>query len=275
MPLTPSTFSEARRAAALWMLAAVLVLTPALVTGAQSPMGETRRQATRAEIELAVKASDAAALQAPDEKTRMKHRADAAALRARLTNGDFAPGDRIMLEVVGDTVLTDTFTVRGDRILPLANVAEVSLQGVLDSELEAWLTRELLKYIRQVTLTATPLVRLSLIGFQQSNFYTLPVDRAITDVISAAGGWAPQVAWEKTVVRRAGTVVLDAKATGDAIRQGKTVGDMSLRDGDELFAPAAAAASFNWQNALAVVSSLTGIYFLVRYGIRGGGRRIP
>jgi hypothetical protein len=233
---------------------------------AQSPIGEMRRQATRTELEKAAKATEAASLQGPDEKIRAKYRADAAALRMRLENGDFLPGDRIMLLVEGDSALSDTFTVRGDRMLPLPNIPPISLHGVLDSELEPFLTKELLRYIKQVALQATPLVRISLIGFPQSNFYTVPVDQAITDVIAAAGGWgsASTVAYEKAVVRRNGEVFMDAKATAQAVRQAKTVGDMALRDGDELYVPDKASSSFGWQQALAAVSAVTGVLWIIR-----------
>ena len=254
------------------LLCLLVAARPATAIG-QSVMGETRRQATRSELEKAAKAAETASLQAPDEKTRNKLRVDALSLRQRLENGDFIPGDRIKLFVEGDSVLSDTFTVRGDRVLPLPNIPPISLHGVLDSELEPYLTNELLKYIKRVSLEATPLVRIQLIGFPNSNFYTVPVDAAITDVIQAAGGWGPvtQVAHDKAVVKRDGKVFMDPKETAAAIRLAKTVGDMALRDGDELFVPDKASSTFNWQAALAVVGALSSIYFIAR----GSGRRIP
>jgi protein involved in polysaccharide export with SLBB domain len=252
----------------------VVALTALLLSGtveAQATMGEMRRQATRAEIEMALQATEAASVQAPDVKTRQRYLADAAALRQRLTNGDFIPGDRIMLVVVGDSVLSDTFMVRGDRRLPLPEIDDISLHGVLDSELVPYLTRQLGRYIKDVTLTATPLVRLQLSGaFPQPNFYTVPVDQAITDVIGSAGGTGGvQAAFDKTIVRRGGQIYLDSRTFADAVRQGKTVGDMSLRDGDEIYVPDRASATFDWQKALGAVSALTGVYFIIRYGVRG------
>lgn len=246
------------------LLVALLAIAPGLAT-AQSSIGEMRRQATRSELERAAKAAEAASLSAPDEKTRAKMRSDAAAIRMRLENGDFIPGDRINLLVLGDTALTDTFTVRGDRMLPLPNLPPISLQGVLDSELEAHLTKELLRYIKEVTLEATPLVRIALLGFPQSNFMTVPVDQSITDVITAAGGWGntSQVAVNKLVVRRGGEVIMDAKATAEAVRMGKTVGDMAIRDGDELFLPDKAS-GFSWQNVMTAVSAVAGAIWMVR-----------
>lgn len=252
------------------LLLCLLVAAPLTTALGQSVMGELRRQASRSELEKAAKAAESASLTAPDEKTRQKYRVDAMSIRQRLENGDFIPGDRIKLFIEGDTVLSDTFTVRGDRMLPLPNIPAISLHGVLDSELEPYLTNELLKYIKRVSLEATPLVRISLVGFPQSNFFTIPVDAAITDVISAAGGWGPPtaVASDKAVVRRAGKVFMDTKETAEAIRQGKTVGDMALRDGDELYVPDRASSTFQWQTVLAVVGALTSVIFLAR-GARG------
>ena len=255
-------------AGGFWMLLAVLALLPAGVVPAQSSIGDMRRQATRAELEMAVKAAETASLGQRDGKVRDQMRADAAAIRMRLANGDFLPGDRILLLVEGDTALSDTFTVRGDRILPLPNIPDLSLQGVLDSELEPHLTKELLRYIKNVSLTATPLVRISLLGFPQGNFFTVPVDQSITDVIAGAGGWGSPtlVAPEKTVVRRAGRVIMDAKATAEAIRLGKTVGDMALRDGDELYLPDRAA-GFSWGKVWTGVSAVTGVLLLIAWRI--------
>ena len=270
--MTCSRFLKPLAAAVAWNFRlAVLLLV--LVSGrvvAQSSIGEMRRQATREELERAAKASESAALQQQDEKVRAQLRADAAAIRERLQNGDFIPGDRIMLMVQGDSALSDTFTVRGDRMLPLPNIPPIALQGILDSELEAHLTKELLKYIKTVSLEATPLVRISLVGFPKSTFYTVPVDQAITDVIDAAGGWgsAPSVATDKAVVRRNGKVFLDAKATAAAVRGAKTVGDMSLRNGDELYLPDKANAGFNWQAAIGAASAVATLVWAIRYAAR-------
>jgi hypothetical protein len=266
----------ARASTGAWtarLLFLLLVSSPALA-GGQSTMGEMRRQATRTELERAAKALESASI-GSDEKSRAKLVADAQAIRMRLENGDFLPGDRILLLVQGDTALSDTFSVRGDQVLPLPNIPPISLHGVLDSELEPHLRNELLKYIKQVTLEATPLVRISLVGFPQSNFYTVPVDQAITDVISTAGGWGnPSMAHDKAVIRRNGQVILDAKATADAVRLNKTLGDMALRDGDEFYVPDKTTSGSKWQSITAVLASAGSIYWIVRL-VTGGNRRTP
>ena len=105
---TPSALAQPATLVALLLAAAVPM-------HGQSSLGEGRRQATRVELDQAAKATEQAAAFAPDAKTKDKLLADASAIRQRLRNGDFLPGDRVYVIVVGDSALTDTFTVRGDR----------------------------------------------------------------------------------------------------------------------------------------------------------------
>jgi hypothetical protein len=151
-------------------------------------------------------------------------------------------------------------------VLPLPNIPPIALHGVLDSELEPYLTKELLKYIKAVSLQATPLVRISMLGFPTSNFYTVPVDQAITDLIAAAGGWGSTTtsAHDKAVIRRNGKVIMDPKATADAVRQNKTLGDMALRDGDEFYVPDKAAAGTRWQAIGGALAALGSVVWFVR-----------
>ena len=239
-------------------LIAVLVLIAAPVQG-QSSLGEGRRQATRAELDQAAKATEQAATFAPDAKTRDKLLSDAAAIRQRLRNGDFLPGDRIYVVVVGDSSLTDTFTVRGDRRLVMPNIPDLSLAGVLDSELGSFLTKELSRYLKSPSVVATGMVRLTMTGgVARNGFLTFPVDQAITDVLMTAGGLGAGSKLDQTEVKRSGKVFIDKKSFQDAIRLARTVGDLSLRDGDEIYVPPSSATTGvqSWVKAVAVVAPL-------------------
>lgn len=255
-----------------WFAALILVAGAAGSMPAQGTLGEMRRQATREELEAAAKAAESAVTTAPDEKTRQLYRGTASTYRQRLQNGDFVPGDRILLQVVGDSVFSDTFTVRSDRRLPLPNIPEISLHGVLDSELEEHVTRELSKYLRNVELTATVLLRLSVIGaVAQQDFMTVPVDMAINDVVSSAGGFAGTPDFGKAVVRRGTETVIGSRSLQEAFQRGKTVGDLSLRDGDVLYIPAVIQSGVpRWQQVAGAVTALGGLFWLLRYGV---GRR--
>lgn len=241
---------------------ALLLSSPAV--RAQSSLGEGRRQATRAELEQAAKATEQAAAVAPDQKTREKLLSDAIGIRQRLRNGDFLPGDRIYVMVLGDSALTDTFTVRGDRRLQMPNIPDITLAGVLDSELSGFLTKELSRYLKNPTVTATGMVRLTLTGgVGRGGFLTFPVDQAITDVLMTAGGIGPGSKLDEAEVKRSGKVLIDKKSFQEAIRLARTVGDLSLRDGDEIYVPPASATS-GVQNWVKVVGVIAPLVFLIR-----------
>lgn len=263
--------SIVRKIAIVCALAGVFLVFPSRGES-QASLGEGRRQATRAELDQAAKATEQAATVAPDSKTRDKLLADATALRQRLRNGDFLPGDRIYIVVLGDSALTDTFTVRGDRRLQLPNIPDVTLSGVLDSELNEFLTKELSRYLKNPTVTATGMVRLTLTGgIARNGFLTFPVDQAITDVLMTAGGLGPGSKLADAEVKRAGKTFIDKKAFQEAIRLARTVGDLALRDGDEVYVPSASATSGvqTWMKVLGVIGPL---FFLVRILTNNNGR---
>jgi polysaccharide export outer membrane protein len=254
------------------LLTLVLVIGAATTASAQDVLGAQRRQASRAELEAAAAAAEQAAL-AADPKTREKLVAQAASIRQRLKNGDFAPGDRLLISVVGDSALSDTFTVRTEQRLQLPNIPDISLRGVLDSELSDHLRTELSKYLREPSVTATGLIRLAVMGaIGQPGFTTVPNDLLVTDVLMASGGPSQSGDMGKAHVRRADKTFLDSKQFAEAIRTGKTIGDISLRDGDEIFIPPAATGP-QWQTWMTAISAVTGLYFIIRFG--RGRRGIP
>ena len=93
-----------------------------------------------------------------------KNGAIANVIRERLANGDFLPGDRIQLVVVGDTALSKTFSVRPDTTIELPNIDPISLHGVLRSELDGYLDQKLRKYLTDPDVQARSLIRLAVVG---------------------------------------------------------------------------------------------------------------
>jgi protein involved in polysaccharide export with SLBB domain len=257
----------------VWTLAAVLGVISSSPLGGQSSLGEVRRQATRSELELAAKAAESAAAAAKDAKTHDRILQDASAIRQRLQNGDFIPGDRIYVQVVGDSALTDTFTVHGERLLKLPNLPDITLRGVLDSELAGYLRTEIAKFVKDPTVSATPLLRVAVMGaIGHPGFMTVPTDQALSDLIMGAGGPTGVSDLDKTIVRRSGKTVIEHAVLQEAIRRNRTVGDISLRDGDEVYVPTMGP-GFTYLNAISVLSTAMGLYFLIRWGTRRGGIR--
>lgn len=261
--------SKARLLTVLSTVVALLSLA-SLPAHAQVALGDGRRQAARAELERAASATEQAALVATDAKTRARLVAEAAAIRQRLRNGDFLPGDRIYLVVVGDSALTDTFTVRGDRRLPLPNIPEdISLAGVLDSELASHLSTALSRYFKSPSVTASAMVRLTMTGGVGKNgFQTFPTDQAITDVIMISGGFSAAARFDQTEVRRSGKVIINKNEFQEAIRSGRTVGDLALRDGDEIFMPVTSPTGGRSQGIVRTLAVLGPLLWIVRLIVR-------
>ena len=115
-------------------------------------------------------------------------RSRATMLRTRLRDGDFQAGDRIRLVIDGSVTQDDTLPVGAGSKIRVKEIGEISLAGVLRSELQGHLTKELSRYIKDVRVQATPLVRLSILGpVGKPGFFYMPSDIAITDAIMRAG----------------------------------------------------------------------------------------
>src|SRR5437016_12439380 len=101
----------------------------------------------------------------------------------------FQAGDRILLHVEGDSALTDTFTVVAGPALRLPAIGEISLAGVRRSDLEAHLTRELGRYIKDPVVQARALIRVSVLGeVIRPGYYAVPTDLVLADALMLAGG---------------------------------------------------------------------------------------
>jgi protein involved in polysaccharide export with SLBB domain len=161
--------------------------------------------------------------------------AEAEMLRDRLKNGDFQPGDRIVLRVQDEPTLTDTFTVRTDRTLLLPNLPAISLQGVLHSELQDLLTKKIAQYIKNPDVQATSLIRVAVLGnVNKPGFYHLPAEMLASEAIMSAGGPGGNADVSKTTVRRNGAEIIDRKHVATAYARGATLDELNIHSGDEI-----------------------------------------
>jgi polysaccharide export outer membrane protein len=175
------------------------------------------------------------AASAGTEELRQQKRVEAAELRERLRDGDFQVGDRIVLSVRGDSALTDTFVVRAGRTLSLPNLSEISLAGVLRSELQTYLSKEIARYVREPVVQTSSLIRLAVLGeVARPGFYAVGSDVLVTDVIMLAGGPKAEADLRKVSVRRGTREVWAADRIHTAMSQGTTLDQLNLRAGDEL-----------------------------------------
>jgi protein involved in polysaccharide export with SLBB domain len=215
--------------------ASLVLLAAAPSLDAQAPLaGEVL--ATRTAIERRV-ADEERAAQDPSTTgaDRMRHRFAVELLRARLRDGDFRPGDQVILSVGGDSVLSDTFVVRAGPVLPLPTLPEIPLAGVLRSELQAHAAAHLARYIRRAEVHAIPLIRVAVLGeVNRPGYYAVPADLLVGDLIMRADGPSADADLARLHVRRDNTPVWGPGELRSAISSGFTLDQLHIQAGDEL-----------------------------------------
>jgi hypothetical protein len=231
-------FAKTLRPVRLTMAAAAFLVVAA---PAMTQENTDRRYATRAELEAQAAEAERSSSEARRNEARQ--------IRERLRDGDFQTGDRIVLAVTGQPTLTDTFAVRAGRTLLLPNLPEISLNGVLRSELGEFMTQQLGRFVRNPTVRAESLVRVAVMGaVTRPGFYSIPADLLLSDAIMVAGGPAGNAEPKRTVVRRSGTELLEGKEVQTALTAGRTLDQLNIRAGDEIVV--GQKSGLNWSTAL-------------------------
>lgn len=229
-----------------------------------------RREAmfeTRAELQAA------AAIAERDQRN-----AEASLLQARLQHGDFQEGDKILLAIEipllqgaaggesrrlgGD----DTVTVRAGKMLhfsSISNIPDLSLEGVLRSELADTITAHLGKYIRAPEVRAVPLLRVAVLGaVVKPGWYSTRTDAVLSDLLMQAGGVNAESDVSKTLIRRAGEAIWSADQVRLALADGVSLDQLHLRAGDEVFV--SQRRQFNVTGAIQLTAAVTAIYVAIR-----------
>jgi protein involved in polysaccharide export with SLBB domain len=156
----------------------------------------------------------------------------------------------------------DTVTVRAGRVITIGTLPEISLRGVLRSELQSHLTREIGRYVRDPKVTATSWVRVSVLGaIGQQGFYAFPADILLTDALMRAGGMREDTNLDKIKIKRGGREVVSEEEARLAIREGRTLDQLDVRAGDEI--TVGNKRNVNWQTVLRTVSIGVSLIFLV------------
>ncbi|HEU5262524.1 MAG TPA: SLBB domain-containing protein [Gemmatimonadales bacterium] len=241
-----------------------------------SPVLPARLQATRAALEqllarlaVAERASDSS------DDARAAARLEAAGVRVRLADGDFQPGDRVLLLVEGgeatterssaaggarsvEQQLSDTFTVGPARRLTLPVIGVISLHGVLRSELDGHLTGQIGQFIKDPVVHARPLIRVSVLGaVARPGFYSVPADAVLSDAVMAAGGPTADAKMQKLRIVRAGNELWGGERLQLALTEGKSLDDLNLRAGDQLILPGKArSGTYETVRTLGIVLSI-------------------
>jgi protein involved in polysaccharide export with SLBB domain len=155
-----------------------------------------------------------------------------------LTKGDFQDGDRIVVQIEGFALLSkaETLRVRSGKLLELPRMSDLTLAGVLRSELITRLTEHLAQYLREPVVRATPLVRVALLGaVQRPGYVYTAADIPLSDVIMKAGGPAGNADIAKVTCRRGEHIIWDAQGVRTALADGLSIDSMHMRAGEEIY----------------------------------------
>ena len=219
----------------------------------------------RATLTEAAENFEKAARTEKNANKRAEYLWQAQVIRKRLAEGDFQTGHRILLFIAGDSALSDTFTVMSDQKLQLPNLPEISLAGILDSELQGYLATQLAKYIRDPSVRAQALLRVQVTGdVANPGFFSSRTDTPVTDVVMNAGGPSQNAEMGKIELRRGSTTVVHRGGIQTAIQKELTMSDIGARSGDELYVPTKPGTS-RWQKLAAITASVMGIVWAVAY----------
>lgn len=248
-PLRRAACSSGIRRASLcaaWLALAVA----ALPASAQAPLGNGdeayRPLADRSTLQELV--------------SRLGTAAPAAVARARLRDGDFKPGDLVLIEVQGEETLTDTFTVASDRtlLLPAPIVGTLSLKGVLRTELQDTVATFVNQYVKNAVVRARPLLRIAVQGeLVKPGYYYVPADAVLADALMAAGGTRPEANMKTLRIERDGKPILRGNALQHALSQGLTLDQANLRGGEVIAVDRRPNSS--WTEGLRLVSIVVSI----------------
>jgi len=152
--------------------------------------------------------------------------------------GDFEPGDQILLEVEGDTQFTRSFSVAPGPALTLPVIGVIPLKGVRRADVETYLSQQLGRYVKNPVVHAKVMVRLGVLGeVEHPGFYTVFSGAVVSDALMAAGGPTKDANFTGARIERDGKGLFEGNGFQDAFTRGLTVEGMGLRTGDRIVVP--------------------------------------
>lgn len=202
------------------------------VVRAQTPVpaGHESRSALEAELESYSAFANSPAY---SQRTRDAARLSAAQLRSRLEQGDFKPGDRFSVRVSGSVTFVDTITVLNGPSAQIGTFGDLSLAGVLRSEIEDAVRGRVAETVRDAGVTVRVLVRIAVFGaVAQPGYRVVPLETRLDELLMSAGGPAPDADPTQIRVMRGDAVLLSGNRVLTAIAAGETVGSLGLLEGD-------------------------------------------
>lgn len=257
-----------------WLMTAVLVAlatsgsaqvpvspidtTAMVLSNAQRPM-VTRPQleAALAQIEQDLKSG------AYSTALRSAKATEADAIRERLAQGDFHVGDIISITVQGDASFNGDYPVNSNDAITLHGGTEVSMRGLLRSEVQSYLNQKFGAWVHDPGVRVTLSLRVTVLGaINKPGFYYVHADWLLNEVLmTAAQGLASNARLDHSQIKRGDKVIVDGAGFAEAIRVGRTMDELNIQNGDEINV-AAAPTGGTFLRALGILSAVGGLAYL-------------
>jgi hypothetical protein len=225
-----------------WIVLALVLGLPTTGSAQQSPedWDPARLQVTRPELEdLASRYEAIAASSAYSGGVRGRARTAGERIRERLEAGDFDVGDRIALQITGESEVPDTVLVEPGPSINLPNMGRISLEGVLRSELQDHLVAEISRFVQNPQVRTSATIRLQFRGTGgQPGFHTFPSDLLLSDAIMQAGGLRGETDWDEFKLARGDEVLMEGEDVEVALADGRSLDHLGLQNGDIIEIPA-------------------------------------
>jgi protein involved in polysaccharide export with SLBB domain len=126
------------------------------------------------------------------------------------------------------------------------------------------MSKQLSRYIKDVRVRATPLVRLSVLGpVGKPGFFYMPSDIPLGDAVMRAGGPSGTADLNKSVIRRNTEELYDSRNTRTAMNEGLTLDQLSLRDGDSI--EVGEKSTGNWGKIVSGIGLATSLIWALTY----------
>jgi hypothetical protein len=184
--------------------------------------------------------------------------ANAFLINYRLKQGDFRAGDRVVVKIEGSAGFSDTLVVRSGKVLPIPQMGELPLDGVLRSEISPLLKAHVAKYLRDPVVQVTPLVRVGVLGsVGKPGFYYTAADLPLSDVLMTAGGPTNDADVGKISIKRDGAEIIDNENSSAALAKGMSLDMMHVEAGDEI--SVGRQRNFSWGVIVPTVTGILGL----------------
>jgi Polysaccharide biosynthesis/export protein len=231
--------SIARALVAAIVLASAVTASPAAAR--QDPLNAGQLYATRAELAaMLAKFDDARGATVYSDRIRDIASDEADLIRLRLRDGDFEVGDVITLTVPGQPTLSAPFTVAPGRVLILPEIGAMPLNGLLRSELQDSAHAFIARFVKNPQVFVQSSMRIQAAGeLGQPGYHSVSAEARLPDVIAQLGQPTRTAKLQDMKIRRGKETIWDGDALQDAIVQGRTMDQLSLRAGDIIEIPAA------------------------------------